>query len=234
MSASLDDRARAFVRRGWRGAARAALVLGSACAAATWGIGPAASVAAVAMIVGLSVGIMVDIRTVRLALHHSAVAVGVLLTAGAVLGSLAWTDALLLVPLVAAGWLLVATPGPPEEPDTTRKFLERPDDLPAFPDPESELELLHALSDDELCRQWRFSFTALADAGTPGLRADVVRARQLYLDEIERRHPQDLQAWLASGARAAGNPMPFLGRGSGSGVESVEGPADSAPGDGRP
>src|SRR5690242_8311428 len=98
MRASLDDLARAFVRRRGRGAAWAAMVLGSACAAVTWGIGPVASVAAVAMIVGLSVGIMVDIRTLRRALHLSIVAVGVLLTAGAVLGSLSWTDALLLVP----------------------------------------------------------------------------------------------------------------------------------------
>jgi hypothetical protein len=186
------------------------------------------------MIVGLSVGIMVDVRSVRRALHVAGVAAGTILTAGAVVASLSWTDALLVVPLLAAGWLLLADPSSSEEPATTPRSPGSPGELAAFPDPESEQELLHALSDDELCRQWRFSFTALADARSAGLRVQVVRARQLYLDEIERRHPLELQAWLASGARAASNPMPFLGRSAGSGIESLDGPADSAPGDGRP
>lgn len=234
MRASLDDRARALVLRAWRRAAWATLVLGTACAAVTWGIGPAASAAAAVMIVGLSVGIMVDVRTLRRALHVAAVAAGVLLTAGAALASLSWSDVLLLGPLVASGWLLLASPSRSVEPDTAPASEEGTEELRTFLDPECEQELLHALSDDELCRQWRFSFTALADASTPELRAEVVRARQLYLDEIERRHPRELQAWLASGARAAGNPMPFLGRSRGSGIESLEGPADSTPGDGRP
>jgi hypothetical protein len=234
MRASPDDLARAFVHRTWRGAARAALVLGSACAAATWGVGPVASVAAVTMIVGLSVGIMIDLRTVRRAVHLAAVAAGVLLSTGAALDSLSWTDVVLLGPLLGAGLLLLADPRSAGGPDTTQGTPERPEERASVPDPESEQELLRALSDDELCRQWRFSFTALAEARSPDQRAEVVRARQLYLDEIERRHPLELQAWLDSGARAAGNPMPFLGRSPGPGVESLEGPADLGPGDARP
>jgi hypothetical protein len=38
----------------------------------------------------------------------------------------------------------------------------------------------------------------------------VVAERQEYLDEFERRNPKGFVAWLASGARAPGNPLPYL------------------------
>jgi len=38
----------------------------------------------------------------------------------------------------------------------------------------------------------------------------VVQLRQRYLDELQRRCPQGVARWLASGARAAGNPMTYL------------------------
>jgi hypothetical protein len=40
----------------------------------------------------------------------------------------------------------------------------------------------------------------------------VVAQRQVYLDEMERRSPSGLRAWLESGARAAGGPERFLGK----------------------
>lgn len=66
------------------------------------------------------------------------------------------------------------------------------------------------LSNQELCLEWRRSFTALQLATGPTDRMRVVEVRQLYLDEMERRSPAALQAWLGSGARAAGGPERFL------------------------
>lgn len=59
------------------------------------------------------------------------------------------------------------------------------------------------LTDAELCRAWRHSFTLLRGAGTAGERSRLAALRQDYLDELERRNPEALQAWFASGARAA-------------------------------
>lgn len=66
------------------------------------------------------------------------------------------------------------------------------------------------LSTQELCREWRRSFTALQLATGPEQQLHVVGVRQLYLDEMERRCPSALQAWLASGARAASGPERYL------------------------
>ena len=38
----------------------------------------------------------------------------------------------------------------------------------------------------------------------------TVEERQSYLDELERRNATGLAAWLASGARVASNPLPYL------------------------
>jgi hypothetical protein len=72
------------------------------------------------------------------------------------------------------------------------------------------LATLNGMPDDALCLAWRHSFVALQGATTPRERAQLVLARQGYLDELTRRHPDGMTKWLASGPRAAGNPMPFL------------------------
>jgi hypothetical protein len=66
------------------------------------------------------------------------------------------------------------------------------------------------LSDTELCLAWRRSFVKLQSAPTRSEVLRVVAQRQAYLDELDRRRPSALQAWLASGARAAGGPERFL------------------------
>lgn len=66
------------------------------------------------------------------------------------------------------------------------------------------------LSDGELCHEWRRSFLVLKAAYSQGEFSRVVAVRQLLLDEIERRSPAALNAWLISGARAAGGPDRFL------------------------
>lgn len=69
---------------------------------------------------------------------------------------------------------------------------------------------IRSLSDTDLCQAWRASFSALQTASALSQRMRVVETRQNYLDEFERRTPHALTAWLASGARAAGNPSRFV------------------------
>jgi hypothetical protein len=68
------------------------------------------------------------------------------------------------------------------------------------------------LDDGALCQAWRRSYVRLQASRAAEVRLHVVRLRQLYLDELVRRHPAEVRRWLASGARAAGNPLPFLQR----------------------
>lgn len=66
------------------------------------------------------------------------------------------------------------------------------------------------LTTAELCRQWQDSYEALRVATTAQARLRIVEARQHYLDELERRHPRGLNAWLGDNASAAGDPSQFL------------------------
>jgi hypothetical protein len=67
-----------------------------------------------------------------------------------------------------------------------------------------------ALTTAELCRRWQDSYEALRDATTAPARLRIVEARQHYLDELERRDPSGLNAWLGGNATAAGDPGQFL------------------------
>ena len=69
-----------------------------------------------------------------------------------------------------------------------------------------------ALTDEELCQSWRASYTVLQHQPSAARMAATVAGRQTYLDELERRNPGGFAAWLASGARAPGNPLPYLTR----------------------
>ncbi len=66
------------------------------------------------------------------------------------------------------------------------------------------------LTDAELCRAWRASYRALQDGSSGPPTMESIAVRQSVLDELERRNSRGLAAWLASGARAAGNPLPYL------------------------
>ncbi len=92
------------------------------------------------------------------------------------------------------------------------------DKTPSTTDDEAEptsiivtYDLVRQMTDAELCHAWRRSFVALQRARGRHLRALVVQTRQLLLDEVDARHPAGLQAWLSSGARAAGGPDRFIG-----------------------
>lgn len=78
---------------------------------------------------------------------------------------------------------------------------------PLSAQPTSELRLL---TDEQLCQGWRASYLALQARSSAEQILRTVEERQRYLDEFERRNPRGLTAWLASGARAAGNPLPYL------------------------
>ncbi|NUR97676.1 MAG: hypothetical protein HOV67_20780 [Kribbellaceae bacterium] len=62
----------------------------------------------------------------------------------------------------------------------------------------------------DLCREWHDSFEALGHATTATARLRIVIARERCLDELERRDPEGMHAWLESAASAAGDPRPFL------------------------
>jgi hypothetical protein len=68
---------------------------------------------------------------------------------------------------------------------------------------------LGALTDEQLCRQWRATYTTLA-AVAAAEKERVVAHRQRLLDELARRHSVEFAAWLASNPRSAGNPLPYL------------------------
>ena len=96
------------------------------------------------------------------------------------------------------------------------------DQPPSMTDDESEAtsvvvthDVVRQMSDAELCQAWRRSFVALQRARGLRVRALVVQTRQLLLDEVEARYPAGLQAWLGSGARAAGGPDRFIGPSNG-------------------
>jgi hypothetical protein len=94
------------------------------------------------------------------------------------------------------------------EPDDTMRQVTDDEDAPA--DPATTPDVVRQMTDAELCHAWRSSFVALQRARGLHLRATLVQTRQLLLDEIDTRHPAGLQAWLASGARAASGPERFI------------------------
>jgi hypothetical protein len=66
------------------------------------------------------------------------------------------------------------------------------------------------LTDEQLCSEWRASYVAMQGPVSLRQLARMVHKRQRYLDELERRNPGGLSAWLASGAWASSTPLPYL------------------------
>jgi hypothetical protein len=67
-----------------------------------------------------------------------------------------------------------------------------------------------AMDLEELCWAWRRSFVRLQCCRTVAETSRVVAERQLCMDELERRNPVGLSAWLEAGARAASDPSRFV------------------------
>jgi hypothetical protein len=92
------------------------------------------------------------------------------------------------------------TCGRPSQPDRVAWLLEQ------GPTPER----VASLDTATLCLAWRRSFQMLAAASTVCERAVVAELRQLYLDELDRRHPSSFAHWLATGPPASSGPDGFL------------------------
>ncbi|TDD57973.1 hypothetical protein E1263_21155 [Kribbella antibiotica] len=112
-------------------------------------------------------------------------------------------------PVVAwFGWLEVAPNAPLKEQSPPKLHAElKPLDAPAL----DYAVLLHDLTAAELCLAWRRSFGELRRTEHWAATTDV---RQAYLDELERRYPDEFVAWLASGPRAASDPRRFFDHGA--------------------
>lgn len=80
---------------------------------------------------------------------------------------------------------------------------------PAYPD--IRVTRAETLTIDEICTAWRQSCTDLRGA-SPAQALRFVEARQYYLDELERRDPDGLRAWLATAASASGDPSRYISR----------------------
>jgi hypothetical protein len=116
-----------------------------------------------------------------------------------------------LTSLVQARWLAPGgLPGAARPAATTVFFPGSLDEI-ALNGRTAELARdLSSLDNDALCLAWRRSFLLLEAAHSAVDRLSIVEQRQKYLDELHRRSPQGLAAWLASGARASGNPLPYV------------------------
>ncbi|HET9875603.1 MAG TPA: hypothetical protein VFQ37_07520 [Mycobacterium sp.] len=80
-----------------------------------------------------------------------------------------------------------------------------------FPESESRRRIeARLLTDPDLCRAWRASYSALQRTSSAAQRLRVVGLRAELLDELEHRNPDGFLVWMASGARAAADPTRYL------------------------
>jgi hypothetical protein len=71
-------------------------------------------------------------------------------------------------------------------------------------------EALARLTSSQLCQVWRSSHRHLQAAASPVETIACVQLRQMLLEELERRHPEAVAAWLTLDADAAAGPERFL------------------------
>ena len=220
--------------RVWDAVAWITVALGLACAVMVWGVGRTAASAAgvfvVAFVLVALAGKAVWAST-RISFDVAVVVVGF----AGLLATFGWLGALVALAVVATAPTVrvLLRPGhayavmrlmaprhgtaPPGavtalgrvEPDTDRTAAGPVGPLVSLAEVH-DLDGVAALDDQALCQAWRRSFVRLESSRVVDARLEVVRMRQLYLDELVRRHPTQVRHWLSSGARAAGNPFPFL------------------------
>jgi hypothetical protein len=213
-----------FWRRTWFAWCLVLAAVGLACAFRHWDpsiliplmLTVAVCATAVAFVVGQDEGLPGVIRLVRTAFVAD-MAVTAAAGLGAVLGALgimlvlaAVGTAPLLTSWVCRRWRLSWSLPEGDQHDSWGGHLREPD----LDDEEAEQirapqELRH-LDDASLCLAWRRSFVLLHQRTSVIKQMSLVQQRQEYLDELERRSPYGLAAWLDSGARASGNPLPYL------------------------
>lgn len=97
---------------------------------------------------------------------------------------------------------------PPHWKDVLRWLDPAADDQNPTPPVGNPAELAE-LTDRDLCGMWRRSYLQLRRAPEAGARLELVRLRAACLDEMERRHPRAVTAWLASRSARPGDPPRF-------------------------
>ncbi|MFC3687963.1 hypothetical protein [Aquipuribacter hungaricus] len=142
-------------------------------------------------------------------LRWVALGTAVLVSAVGVLSATGWWGSLLWAGLLGVCWCLLGRPSSgPAAPSAAR---------PSAPATEGDHQAaaheavgLHEvvedpgrLSDEDLRRRWRSSYLQVRGTTDPGAVARLARARQAYLDELQRRHPGEFEAWLGSASNAA-------------------------------
>lgn len=220
----------------WGVAAWITFSLGLVCDLVVWGVwGPVAAALAI-FVVAFALAVMVDksfLTSTRIGFEWGAV----LVSSAGLLAAFGWFGALLVLAVALTsprGRIMLRTSRlnalrrqavPEDTPESrgdtgsldvlgpvfggnARGPLMRLVSLAEMPDADG----VPTLDDDALCQAWRRSYVRLEAYRAADARLDVVKLRQLYLDELVRRHPAEVRLWLASGARAAGNPLPFLER----------------------
>jgi hypothetical protein len=81
--------------------------------------------------------------------------------------------------------------------------------------PATQVYVIHLgdLPVEALCVAWRRSYVQLQRTSDVSTWNKIVDVRRCLLDEFERRDRQGFARWLASGARAAGDPSRYLAAG---------------------
>lgn len=102
---------------------------------------------------------------------------------------------------------LATDPGPASPP--RRPPADAPWDT--APDWSPTLVVPTHLSDQDLCLAWESSGRTLQRCSSPGERLEAVRVRQACLDELERRRPDAVRAWMLAGADPDSSPTRYLG-----------------------
>ena len=98
----------------------------------------------------------------------------------------------------------------PDRPDTRAGCRGADEDLDVSRAGVHDRATARGLTNSQLCRAWRASFTELERATTTHQRVRVVVCRQAYLDELHLRDPAALTAWFDAGGRAASGPDRYL------------------------
>ncbi|WP_405056653.1 hypothetical protein OG474_28430 [Kribbella sp. NBC_01505] len=118
-------------------------------------------------------------------------------------------------PVVAwLGWLTVASETEPVQPRPARRPATQVTQQQSEELDLPELEATDQLGDmtaAELCLAWRRSFSELQRRSDHW--SATIEVRRAYLDELERRYPDEFAAWIASGPRAASDPARFFNHG---------------------
>ncbi|WP_146238963.1 hypothetical protein [Arthrobacter livingstonensis] len=151
----------------------------------------------------------------RAAVNALSVGVALLAVAGLTVVLHAWLWLLVLLAAATSPWVI------------NRLLQHATSRLPAVP-PASETACLpdipveadvfvptvRVLVEGDLCRAWRGSYQWLESTRSPALSAYIVALRQAYLDELDRRDPVGLHAWLDSCPRPRGGPEKYLHHGT--------------------